>query len=79
VRLSDEQFRDIRTLSLIFLQHNDIWLTKATRPPENEPIMTVAHHRNTADGDLSCRADRHLTIERDASIRGLTFAIWPRY
>ena len=27
--------------------------------------MTVAHRLNTADGDLPCRADHHLTIDRD--------------
>jgi anti-anti-sigma factor len=34
-------------------------------PPENEPIMIVAHSLNTTDGDLPCRADYQLTIDRD--------------
>jgi anti-anti-sigma factor len=33
-------------------------------PPENEPIMIVAHTLNTADGDLPCRAANHLTADR---------------
>jgi anti-anti-sigma factor len=38
--------------------------TKATHPPENEPIMTVAHRLTTSAGDPSSR-DGNLTIDRD--------------
>jgi anti-anti-sigma factor len=33
-------------------------------PPENEPIMIVAHSLNTTDGDPPCRAECHLTADR---------------
>jgi anti-anti-sigma factor len=33
---------------------------------ETEPIMTVAHSLNTADGGRPCRADRHLTADSDS-------------
>jgi anti-anti-sigma factor len=35
-----------------------------SHPPENEPIMIVAHTLNATDGDLPCRAKDHLTSDR---------------
>jgi anti-anti-sigma factor len=36
-----------------------------SHPPENEPIMIVTQSLNTTGDDRPCRADHHLTIDRD--------------
>jgi hypothetical protein len=39
---------------------------ESTHPPENEPVMTVVQRLKTANGDLPCRANHFLTIDRDS-------------